>query len=66
MLKKGSFNMLRAASKILSYLGLGLTLLPSFLVFSGKIGWNLHVHLMLAGMILWFVFAVLGSRLRRS
>ena len=58
--------MQRAAFKILSYLGLGLTLLPSLLVFSGKIDWRLHARLMLIGMFLWFVFAVLGLRLHRN
>jgi len=55
----------KAISKTLAYSGLVLTLLPALLVFSEKITWGLHVRLMLAGMILWFVFAILSYRIRR-
>ena len=40
--------------KIISAIGLGLTLGPSFLVFSGSITFDLHKWLMLLGTILWF------------
>jgi len=55
----------KTISRVLAYSGLGLTLLPSLLVFSGKITWGLHARLMLVGMILWFVFAILSYRIRR-
>ena len=42
---------------ILSYIGLGLTVIPSFFVFKGIITWNLHAQLMLAGMFVWFLTA---------
>ena len=42
---------------ILSYLGLALTLLPSFFVFFNAIEFSTHTQLMLAGTILWFVTA---------
>lgn len=57
---------MRIAAKVLSYVGLGLTLVPSFLVFYGQIDWSLHAHLMLAGMFLWFIFAVSGLRIRKN
>lgn len=41
----------------ISFLGLGLTILPAFLVFSGVIPWQSHANLMAAGMVLWFVTA---------
>jgi len=43
--------------KILSAIGLILTLAPSFLVFSGAIDLECNKTLMLAGTILWFVTA---------
>ena len=39
---------------ILSYLGLGLTILPSFFVFIKMIDFNDHIVLMLIGTIVWF------------
>lgn len=43
--------------KILSAIGLILTLLPSFLVFAGVIEFDTHKLLMLIGTILWFATA---------
>jgi high-affinity Fe2+/Pb2+ permease len=43
--------------KILSYLGLALTVVPSFLVFSGVIDLSYHKMLMLIGTLLWFLTA---------
>jgi hypothetical protein len=43
--------------KILSYLGLGMTVIPSFYVFAGSISWQTHANVMLGGTILWFVTA---------
>lgn len=40
--------------KIFAGLGLLLTILPSILVFSGAIYFNLHLVLMAIGMVLWF------------
>lgn len=37
--------------------GLLLTVVPSCLVFAGFLGWQAHVQLMLAGMVLWFTTA---------
>ena len=38
----------------LSFLGLLLTVVPSFFVLKGTMEWNLHAQLMFAGMVLWF------------
>ncbi len=43
--------------KILAIIGLGLTVIPSFLVFYGVIDKSSHFNLMLIGAILWFVSA---------
>ncbi len=43
--------------KIISAIGLILTLAPSFMVFSGAITIDSHKWLMLLGTILWFVTA---------
>ena len=40
-----------------SFIGLGLTVVPAFLVFSGKLTWHTHATLMAIGALLWFVTA---------
>lgn len=39
---------------VLAGLGLILTVLPSILVFTGSITFDLHLTLMTIGMVLWF------------
>ncbi|XOV91319.1 MAG: hypothetical protein ACFHWX_14015 [Bacteroidota bacterium] len=43
--------------KILSFIGLGLTIIPSILVYHLMIGHAMHVHLMEVGMVIWFITA---------
>ena len=43
--------------KLLSGLGLGLTLIPSCLVFIQILDWNSYLNLMAAGTLLWFATA---------
>lgn len=43
--------------KIISYLGLGLTVIPAFFVFSGTLTWGAHATLMAIGALLWFATA---------
>ena len=43
--------------KFISYLSLGLTLIPSFLVFTGNITFDSSKLLMLIGTIIWFLTA---------
>lgn len=40
--------------KLISFLGLGLTVIPAFLVFTGTFSWQVHSAMMLAGTLLWF------------
>ena len=40
--------------KILSFVGLGLTVVPAFLVFADVIAWETHATLMFVGTLLWF------------
>ena len=40
--------------KIISYLGLVLTIVPSLFVFRGVIDMKVHYNLMIVGMVLWF------------
>jgi len=47
-------------------IGLILTLGPSLLVFAGRLSWEAHSQLMVAGMILWFTGAILGIRRKRG
>ncbi len=42
---------------LLAVAGLGLTLIPSILVFFGKIDLGAHKNLMLAGFLIWFAVA---------
>lgn len=40
--------------KLVSSLGLALTVVPAFLVFTGSMSWSTHAALMLVGAALWF------------
>ncbi len=40
--------------KLLSFVGLALTVGPAFLVFTGATSWETHATLMLVGTVLWF------------
>ena len=48
--------------KIISLLGLVLTIVPSTLVFKQVIDLNLHYNLMIIGMVLWFGSAPLWMK----
>lgn len=37
-----------------SIVGLGLTIVPAFLVFAGTLTWGTHALLMAIGALLWF------------
>jgi hypothetical protein len=41
--------------KLISAAGLGLVVVPAFLVFAQAIAWETHATLMLVGTALWFV-----------
>ena len=43
--------------KLISYAGLALTIVPSFLHFSGDISLSMHKTLMFIGVIAWFATA---------
>ncbi|GAB3661576.1 hypothetical protein GCM10028791_36170 [Echinicola sediminis] len=43
--------------KIISFIALGLTLIPSFLVFTGTITADQCKNLMFAGTVAWFITA---------
>ncbi|MFH1196957.1 MAG: hypothetical protein V1720_14760 [bacterium] len=45
--------------KLLSYIGLGLNIIPAFFVFNNSISWNTHSTLMAVGTVLWFSTAPL-------
>ena len=47
---------------LISIVGLGLTLLPSFFVFAQTMGWETHLTLMTIGTVLWFVTAPLWMK----
>jgi hypothetical protein len=52
--------------RILSYIGLLLTVVPSVLVFAGSISLDLHKQLMAAGMLLWFLTAPFWMNLKEA
>ncbi|MCI0698981.1 hypothetical protein L0337_44140 [candidate division KSB1 bacterium] len=43
--------------KLLSFIGLGLTVIPAFLVFAQIIKWNAYLAMMTVGTLLWFFTA---------
>ena len=51
--------------KIISYVGLGLTVIPAFLVYAGTLTWETHATLMLVGTMLWFGTAPLWMKRQR-
>jgi hypothetical protein len=59
-------HLLRAGSAV----GLGLTIVPAFLVFTGALTWRAHAVLMAVGALLWFGTApfwmVNGRSVRRG
>jgi hypothetical protein len=40
--------------KLISLTGLALTVVPSMLVFTESISFDMHTNLMVVGMVLWF------------
>ena len=51
-----------ALLKVLSFLGLALTVGPAFLVFAGELTWEAHAGWMLVGAALWFITAPFWMR----
>lgn len=47
---------------LLAITGLGLTLIPSILVFAGSLSFETHRTLMLIGFVLWFLVAPFWMR----
>lgn len=43
--------------RLVSYVGLGLTVVPAVLVAAGSMSWNQHATLMVVGMVIWFASA---------
>ncbi len=48
--------------KIVSFIGLALTLIPAFFVFTGTISLDANKTLMLIGTVTWFISAVLWQK----
>lgn len=48
--------------KLASFTGLGLTIVPAFLVWSGTLSWQHHSSLMIAGTLIWFAAAPFWMR----
>jgi hypothetical protein len=42
---------------LMSYIGLALTAIPAFFVFTGKLSFEQYKSLMIAGAVLWFLTA---------
>lgn len=53
---------MRVLVKLISLIGLVLTVVPAFLVFGGVIVWQTHANLMLLGAVLWFATAPFWMR----
>lgn len=50
---------MKSLFKLLSYIGLALTIVPAVLVFKGVVSRELQFTMMLVGMFLWFFTAPL-------
>jgi hypothetical protein len=50
--------------QLVSFVGLGLTIIPAFLVYAGTIAWETHATLMLVGTLVWFGAAPFWMRAR--
>lgn len=50
---------------VVAIVALGLTVVPSLLVFNGMMEIDLHKKLMLAGTVLWFIAAPIWFRKKR-
>jgi hypothetical protein len=50
---------------VVAIVALGLTVVPSLLVFNGMMDIDLHKKLMLAGTVLWFIAAPIWFRKKR-
>ncbi len=48
--------------KLSSFIGLGLTVIPSFLIFAQTITWKTYLTLMTIGTVLWFLTAPFWMR----
>ncbi|MBN1362729.1 MAG: hypothetical protein JW993_19175 [Sedimentisphaerales bacterium] len=44
----------RLILKMVSYLGLAVSIVPAFLFFTGVLSKQTYFHLMIAGMVMWF------------
>ena len=53
---------MNAILKLLSALGLALTVVPAFLVFLTGMDWDTHAILMVVGTVLWFATAPFWMR----
>lgn len=57
---------MKTIASLIAMIALGLTVVPSLLVFSGTIDIELHKTLMLIGCILWFIAAPVWFRKARQ
>jgi hypothetical protein len=48
----------RRCLKLVSYLGLALSIVPALLAFQGTLSTDVYFNLMLVGMVLWFGTAI--------
>jgi len=48
---------MKTAMKLVSLAALGLTIIPSVLVYLRLLPWDAHANLMVMGMIFWFLSA---------
>ena len=48
--------------KLLSFIALGLTVIPAFLVFAQILAWHAYLTMMTIGTLLWFLTAPLWMK----
>ena len=59
-------NAIKPILKIISYIALLATVLPSILVFTGTVELETHKWIMLIGMLVWFITAPFSIKKKRT
>lgn len=57
ILEIGGAQEMSALLRLLSFIALGLTVIPAFLVFTQIIAWDAYLTMMAVGTLLWFATA---------
>lgn len=57
---------MKTALRLVSYLGLALTVLPAFFVLAGSLSLPVYYKIINAGMVLWFATAIFWIKAEKT